>query len=142
MESICAGLDRSLANVVSNHGAAGPNHQTVQEVNANWGTLKPKLIEALLAGLYYPGDIRRVWIPKAGGGDRGLGIPNVIDRVVQEAVRGVIGPRYESRFHASSHGFRPKRSCHTAITEAKTYLKAGYSIVVDIDLKDFFNRVF
>jgi len=141
MESICAGLERSLAIVVSNHGAAGPNHQTVQEVNANWGTIQPKLIEALLGGVYYPGDIRRVWIPKAGGGERGLGIPNVIDRVVQEAVRGVIGPRYESRFHASSHGFRPNRSCHTAIAEAKTYLKDGYNIVVDIDLKDFFNRV-
>ena len=141
MESICAGLERSLAIVVSNHGAAGPNHQTVQEVNANWGTIQPKLIEALLGGVYYPGDIRRVWIPKAGGGERGLGIPNVIDRVVQEAVRGVIGPRYESKFHASSHGFRPKRSCHTAIAEAKTYLKDGYNIVVDIDLKEFFNRV-
>jgi hypothetical protein len=79
---------------------------------------------------------------RARGGERGLGIPNVIDRVVQEAVRGVIGPRYESKFHASSHGFRPKRSCHTAIAEAKTYLKDGYNIVVDIDLKDFFNRVF
>ena len=141
MESVCAGLDFALASVVSNQGSAGPNHQTVEEVEANWGAIRPKLIESLLEGTYRPGDIRRVWIPKAGGGERGLGIPDVIDRVVQEAVRGAIGPRYESRFHASSHGFRPKRSCHTAIAEAKEYLKAGYEWVVDIDLKDFFNRV-
>jgi RNA-directed DNA polymerase len=141
MESICGRLDSALAHVVSNQGAAGPNRQTVAELKANWASIKPQLIKELQGGVYHPGDIRRVWIPKAGGGERGLGIPNVIDRVVQEAVREVLEPRYEQKFHASSHGFRPKRSCHTAIAQAKGYLKDGYNIVVDIDLKDFFNRV-
>lgn len=141
MESVCAGLDVALERVAQNHGASGPNHQTVEDVKACWPSLRPKLVAALLEGAYRPGDIRRVWIPKAGGGERGLGIPDVVDRVVQEAVRAVLGPRYESRFHANSHGFRPERSCHTAIAQAKEFLKTGYGWVVDIDLKDFFNRV-
>ncbi|TAL11427.1 MAG: group II intron reverse transcriptase/maturase [Nitrospirae bacterium] len=141
MERVCAGLDKALESVVSNHGAPGPNRQTVLEMKANWETLRPRLVKALLKGEYRPGDIRRVFIPKLGGGERGLGIPDGVDRVVQEAVRRVLEPRYESRFHASSHGFRPGRSCHTAIAEAKGILKEGCEYVVDLDLKDFFNRV-
>ncbi|MEZ6189347.1 MAG: reverse transcriptase domain-containing protein [Planctomycetota bacterium] len=87
------------------------------------------------------GDIRRVWIPKGGGGQRGLGIPNVIDRVVQEAVRRVLEPVYEPTFHSSSHGFRPNRGCQTAITEARSYVQEGYEWVVDLDLEKFFDRV-
>jgi RNA-directed DNA polymerase len=82
-----------------------------------------------------------VWIPKAGGGQRGLGIPNVVDRMVQEAVRQVLEPVYEPTFHASSHGFRPGRSCHTAIAEARGYLEEGNEWVVDLDLEKFFDRV-
>ena len=88
-----------------------------------------------------PGDIRRVWIPKTGGGQRGLGIPNVIDRVVQEAVRLVLEPLYEPTFHRSSHGFRPGRSCHTAIAEALRHVDEGHEWVVDLDLERFFDRV-
>ena len=80
-------------------------------------------------------------IPKAGGGQRGLGIPNVVDRVVMEAVRQVLEPLFEPTFHASSHGFRPGRSCHTAIAEAKQHVRDGYEWVVDIDLEKFFDRV-
>ena len=99
------------------------------------------LAASLLAGSYRPGVIRRAEIPKAGGGVRGLGIPNVIDRVVCEAVRQVLEPVLEPTFHASSHGFRPGRSCHTAIAEAKQHLEDGYGWVVDIDLEKFFDRV-
>jgi len=96
---------------------------------------------ALLEGRYQPGMIRRVWIPKPGGGERGLGIPNVVDRVVQQAVHRVLSPNYEPTFHEGSHGFRPGRSCHTAITAAKGYLYRGYLWVVDLDLEKFFDRV-
>jgi group II intron reverse transcriptase/maturase len=82
-----------------------------------------------------------VWIPKSNGSHRGLGIPNVIDRVVQEAVRQVLEPEYEPTFHESSHGFRPGRSCHTAIAQAKSIMDEGYEWVVDIDLERFFDRV-
>lgn len=82
-----------------------------------------------------------MWIPKASGGERGLGIPDVVDRVVQQAVHRVLSGHYEAEFHESSHGFRPGRSCHTAIAEAKGYIEAGYEWVVDLDLEKFFDRV-
>jgi group II intron reverse transcriptase/maturase len=99
------------------------------------------LRRSLVDGSYRPGMIRRVWIPKPGGGQRGLGIPDVVDRWVQQAVHRVLSPHWEPTFHTSSHGFRPGRSCHTAIAEAKTYLEDGYEWVVDLDLEKFFDRV-
>lgn len=134
-------LMRAFLRVASNKGAAGPDGQSIEQVRKNLPRLLPKLHAALLQGSYRAGDIRRVWIPKPGGGQRGLGIPNVVDRVVQQAVHEVLGPRMDAGFHESSHGFRPGRSCHTAIAEAKSYIGAGYEWVVDIDLEKFFDRV-
>jgi len=134
-------LIRAFEKVASNDGAPGPDRRTIDEVEKHLGTIVPVLNRSLLEGNYQPGDIRRVWIPKAGGGERGLGIPNVIDRMVQQAVHEVLSPNYEPTFHRSSHGFRPERSCHTAIAEAKGYLEEGYEWVVDIDLEKFFDRV-
>jgi retron-type reverse transcriptase len=119
MERVCEGLQEAFEKVASNKGAAGPDGRSVDEVRAHLPHLLPLLASSLLDGTYKPGEIRRVWIPKAGGGQRGLGIPDVIDRMVQEAVRRVLEPLYEPTFHPSSHGFRPGRSCHTAIQEAK-----------------------
>jgi group II intron reverse transcriptase/maturase len=141
MGAVCKNLEEAFENVASNRGAPGPDRQTIVEVREHLDELLAELTDSLLEGTFQPGDVRRVWIPKAGGGQRGLGIPNVVDRVVQEAVRLVLEPLYEPTFHASSHGFRPGRSCHTAIAEAKQYLEDGYEYVVDLDLKDFFNRV-
>jgi retron-type reverse transcriptase len=93
--------------------------KSIEYVREHLPELLPELRAALLDGSYRPGDIRRVWIPKAGGGQRGLGIPNVVDRMVQEATRLVLEPGYEPTFHESSHGFRPNRSCQTAIAEAR-----------------------
>lgn len=134
-------LRRAMQQVASNRGAAGPDRQSVEQVREHFEAILPGLSEALQSDRYQPGDIRRVWIPKAGGGQRGLGIPNVIDRVVQQAIQQVLSPRYEPTFHGSSHGFRPGRSCHTAIAEAVRHMEEGYEWVVDLDLEKFFDRV-
>jgi len=104
-----ANLARALLNVVRNKGAPGIDGQTVEEAEAQAPRLLADLRRDLLAGRFRPGDIRRVWLPKPGGGERGLGIPNVSTRVVQQAVLQVLEPIYEPTFHPSSHGFRPNR---------------------------------
>ena len=130
----------AFEQVAKNRGAPGPDRITIEEVRKHLTEIVRIVSRALLEGSYTPGDIRRVWIPKSGGGQRGLGIPNVVDRMVQEAVRRVIEPLYEPTFHGSSHGFRPGRSCHTAIAEAKQYVDDGNEWVVDLDLEKFFDK--
>lgn len=134
-------MARALLNVSANQGASGADGQSVQEVVMNVQPLLAKLSRELLEGTYQPGEIRRVWIPKPDGGRRGLGIPNVIDRWVQEATRLVLEPLFEPLFHDSSHGFRPNRGAQTAIAEAKRYVAEGYNMVVDIDISKFFDQV-
>lgn len=141
MEEVASRLTLAMFKVVSNRGAPGPDGMTVETLRERWSVVLPRLHRELLEGSWRPGVIRRAMIPKASGGQRGLGIPNVIDRVVMEAVRQVLEPVYEPTFHPSSHGFRPGRSCHTAIDEAKRHLEDGYEWVVDLDLEKFFDRV-
>jgi len=141
MEEVVSRLSAALMKVVSNKGAPAPDGQTVGELLEQWPVAGPRLAASLLDGRYRPGVIRRANIPKAGGGQRGLGIPNVSDRVVCEAVRQVLEPGFEPTFHPSSHGFRPGRGCRAAIEEAKQHLEEGYGWVVDIDLEKFFDRV-
>ncbi len=135
-------LARALLNVARNKGAPGVDGRSVDEVVEASRWLLPKLRRELQSGSYRPGDIRRVWIPKPGGkGDRVLGIPNVVDRWVQQALLQVLEPILEPTFHNSSHGFRSRRGAHTAIAEAKGYVQQGYDWVVDLDLSKFFDRV-
>lgn len=134
-------LRRAFAKVAFNDGAPGPDRQNVDEVRKHLDHLLKELRRQLLDGSYRPGLVRRVWIPKGGGKKRGLGIPNVIDRVVQQAVHQVLSPNYEPTFHDSSHGFRPGRSCHTAIEEAIEHMEEGFTWVVDVDLEKFFDQV-
>jgi len=141
MESATRFLTMAFQNVASNKGAAGPDGRSIEEVRKHLPWLLPKLTKELLKGTFQPGTIRRVWIPKGGGGQRGLGIPNVVDRVVAEAVRLLLEPLYEPMFHDQSHGFRPGRSCQTAIAQAKGIMEEGYEWVVDLDLEKFFDRV-
>jgi group II intron reverse transcriptase/maturase len=143
MERIaCIGiLSIALHNVARNKGAPGVDGRSIKEVMADSRRLIQRLRDELLSGSYRPGHIRRVWIPKPGGGQRGLGIPNVVDRWVQEAVRLVLEPIFEPHFHPSSHGFRPKRGAVTAIAEAKDHVAVGHDWVVDMDLSKFFDRV-
>ncbi len=141
MEGVIDGLEAAFEKVASNDGAPGPDGMSIEEVRRHLPALLSAVRIALHDGRYTPGDIRRVWIPKAGGGQRGLGIPNVVDRMVQEATRAVLEPLWEPTFHPSSHGFRPGRSCHTAIAEAKRNVEEGFEWVVDIDLEKFFDQV-
>jgi RNA-directed DNA polymerase len=134
-------LAQALLNVLRNQGAPGVDGRSVEDVVADAPRLLPQLRRDLLSGTYWPGDIRRVWIPKPGGGQRGLGIPNVVDRWVQQALLQVLEPLWESHFHDSSHGFRPHRGAQTAIAEATRYLSEGYAYTVDVDLSKFFDRV-
>jgi RNA-directed DNA polymerase len=136
-----ANLAEALLKVVRNKGAPGVDGQTVERAEARAPSIIAGLRRDLLAECYRPGDVRRVWLPKPGGGQRGLGIPNVVDRVVQQAVLQILEPIFDPTFHPSSHGFRPNRGAHTAIAEAKGYLAAGYQTVVDFDLAKFFDRV-
>jgi hypothetical protein len=110
MEEVVELLTSAFEAVARNKGAPGPDRQSIREVRKHLGKVMGSLGRSLLDGTYRPGDIRRVWIPKAGGGERGLGIPNVVDRVVQEAIRRAIEPLYEPGFHEGSHGFRPGRN--------------------------------
>jgi RNA-directed DNA polymerase len=136
-----ANLAEALLKVIRNKGAPGVDGQTVEEAEAQAPSIIARLHRDLLAECYRPGDVRRVWLPKPGGGQRGLGIPNVVDRAVQQAVLQILEPIFDPTFHPSSHGFRPNRGAHTAIAEAKGYLAAGYQTVVDLDLAKFFDRV-
>jgi RNA-directed DNA polymerase len=135
-----ASLMAAFEKVAANDGAPGADGQSIEAVREHLPKLLAELSQELLTGTYRPGDIRRVWIPKPGG-RRGLGIPNVVDRIVQQAVHQVLSPHYEPTFHDSSHGFRPGRSCHTAIAEAQSHLEEGYEWVIDFDLERFFDRV-
>jgi retron-type reverse transcriptase len=130
-------LKRAFRHVASNKGAPGPDRQSVSWVRKHLEELVPRLQRELTEGTHRPGMVRRVWIPKPGG-RRGLGIPNVVDRWVQQAVHQVLAPHYEPTFHDSSHGFRPGRSCHTAIAEARGHLEEGHEWVVDLDLEKIF----
>lgn len=134
-------LRLAFEKVKANEGAPGPDRQSIMDVEGHLEEILLELNRTLLDGSYRPGMIRRVWIPKAGGGQRGLGIPDVVDRIVQQAVHLVMVPHYDPTFNASSHGFRPGQSCHTAIAEARQYLEEGYDWLVDLDLEKFFDRV-
>lgn len=134
-------LLRALRNVKRNGGSPGIDGMTVKELpeylKRNW----PKIRRQLLDGTYVPLPVRRVEIPKPGGGIRQLGIPTVLDRFIQQALLQVLQQDWDATFSDSSYGFRPKRSAHQAIKQSQRYLKQGYGWVVDMDLEKFFDRV-
>lgn len=110
---------------------------TAEHLRTHWDGIRGKL----LAGEYKPGAVRAVDIPKGNGGSRRLGIPNVQDRMIQQAIHRILSPLWETEFSAHSHGFRPGRSTHGAVREAQGYVREGKVWVADIDLKGFFDEV-
>ena len=127
--------------VKANKGSAGVDGRTVQDTAQYLKTAWPRIRAQLLDGSYRPEPVRRVGIPKPGGGQRELGIPTVVDRLIQQALLQVLQPLIDPTFSEHSHGFRPGRSAHTAVSEAKRHVQAGYRVVVDVDLEKFFDRV-
>lgn len=134
-------LRSALARVKANKGSPGVDGMTVDHLpeylRVNW----PRLREELLAGHYQPQPVRRCAIPKATGGTRTLGIPTVVDRLIQQAILQVLQPRFDPTFSPHSFGFRPGRSAHDALTAAQRYVTEGRGVVVDVDLEAFFDRV-
>ena len=124
-----------------NGGSPGIDGMTVEELPAYLRELWPSLKSALLAGTYRPQPVRRVEIPKPGGGVRKLGIPTVLDRFLQQALLQVLQRHWDPTFSDGSYGFRPGRSAHQAIRRAQAYIRSGRGWVVDMDLEKFFDRV-
>ncbi|UCC32178.1 MAG: group II intron reverse transcriptase/maturase [Phycisphaerales bacterium] len=135
-------LRAAFAKVKANGGAAGCDHQTIAMYEADLETNLEHLSDQLRSGVYRPRRIRRVYIPKPGSRERRpLGIPTVRDRIVQTALGNVIEPIFERDFAEHSYGFRPNRGCKDALRRVDTLLKAGYTHVVDADLKSYFDTI-
>ena len=143
MEEVCErqNLQAALRRVRRNAGSPGIDGMTVEQLPDHLRVHWPRLREELLAGRYQPQPVRRVTIPKPGGGERELGIPTVLDRFIQQALLQVLQPLFDPTFSDASYGFRPGRSAHDALCRAQAYVQEGRSFVVDIDLEKFFDRV-
>jgi Reverse transcriptase (RNA-dependent DNA polymerase) len=143
MEEVCERENcwQAYKRVKANKGSPGIDGMTVGELSGYLKQHWPSLREQLLRGTYQPQPVRRVEIPKPDGGVRKLGIPTVLDRLIQQAVMQVLQRRWDPTFSEHSHGFRPKRSAHQAVAKAQQYIAAGHRWVVDLDLEKFFDRV-
>jgi len=134
-------MGRAYSQVVGNRGAAGVDGMTVDELldhlQTNWNEIK----SALLSGTYYPQAVRSVEIPKPNGGTRQLGIPTVLDRLIQQALYQVLNPLYDPTFTDNSYGFRPGRNAQQAVRQSGEYIRQGKRWVVDVDLSKFFDEV-
>ncbi|MGD2159406.1 MAG: reverse transcriptase domain-containing protein [Anaerolineales bacterium] len=135
--NLIAAMDR----VVKNGGAPGVDGMTVEELPEHLKEHWPSIRERLEMGKYEPSPVKRVEIPKPGGGTRKLGIPTVLDRMIQQALQQVLSEVYEESFSDHSYGFRPGRSAHDAVEAAREYIESGYKWVVDIDMDKFFDTV-
>jgi group II intron reverse transcriptase/maturase len=134
-------VNRAYNHVISNKGSKGVDGVTTQELSVymqeNWDRIKQEIIE----GKYRPQAVLGVEIPKTSGGKRLLGIPTVIDRLIQQSIHQVLYPMYDIEFSGYSYGFRIGRNAHQAIVQAQTYINSGYQYILDFDLKSFFDIV-
>ena len=134
-------LQKAIRKVKKNKGAPGVDKMTVQEVEEWFNQYKEDLISKILNKQYKPMPVKRVYIPKPNGKQRPLGIPTVVDRVIQQAMLQVLNEIYEPVFSEHSYGFRPNRSAHMAMEEVLGYLNDGYEWIVDLDIEKFFDTV-
>jgi len=134
-------LNRAYRRVKANRGSPGVDGMSVNQLGDWCRANKHELVASLVAGRYRPQPIRGAEIPKPGGGTRQLGIPTVVDRLVQQALLQVLEPILEPHFSERSYGFRPGRSAHQALRQGQVYVAEGRAVVVDIDLEKFFDRV-
>lgn len=134
-------MNQAYKKVKKNNGSSGVDGMTVDELLEYLKQNKTQILEELLGGSYIPKPVRRVEIDKPDGGKRMLGIPTVVDRVIQQAIAQVLTPIYEEKFSETSYGFRPQRSQHQAIRKCQKYINDGYKWVVDIDISKYFDTV-
>lgn len=134
-------IEQAWKNVKANRGAPGPDGITLAEFPDWYRARWPEIRQQLLDGTYRPSAVRRVTIDKPDGGSRDLGIPNVIERLIQQAIVQVLTPVFDPTFSESSHGFRPRRSAHGAAKQVRRTIRRGYRFAVDLDLSKFFDRV-
>ncbi|MEN0006892.1 MAG: reverse transcriptase domain-containing protein, partial [Bacteroidota bacterium] len=136
-----ANMRKAYQRVMSNRGSSGIDGMKVESLKGylqeNWERIK----DDLLHDAYRPKGVRVVMIPKAQGGERQLGIPTVLDRLIQQALQQVLSPLYEPTFSAHSYGFRPKRNAQQAVQKSQGYVREGKRWVVDLDLSKFFDEV-
>src|SRR6202048_5297444 len=143
MEEVCdrENLVRAWKRVRQNKGSPGVDGMTVGDARDYLREHWPSIRSQLLEGTYQPRPVKRVEIPKPDGGVRKLGVPCVVDRLIQQALLQVLQKRWDPTFSKHSYGFRPGRSAHQAVAQAQQYIATGYSVVVDLDLEKFFDRV-
>ena len=134
-------LNKAYKRVYANKGTSGVDGVTVEELHDYLKEHKAELLESVRTRRYKPQPVRRVEIPKDNGKKRPLGIPTVVDRVIQQAIAQMLIPIYEKQFSNSSYGFRPGRSCEMAIVKSLELINDGYDWMVDIDLERFFDTV-
>ncbi len=134
-------LNRAYRQVKANKGSGGIDRMDTEQLLPYLRAHKDELTESLLGGRYRPNPVRRVEIPKDNGKTRQLGIPTVVDRVIQQSIAQVLSLVYEPQFSDSSYGFRPRRSAHQAVQKAQEIINNGYSYCIDLDLERFFDTV-
>src|SRR5260370_19254250 len=143
MEEVCArgNLERAWKRVRSNKGGPGVDGMTIDDAKGYLREHWPNIRAQTLEGTYQPQPVKRVEIPKPDGGVRKLGVPCVVDRLIQQATLQVLQERWDPTFSEHSYAFRPGRSPHQAVAQAQRYIAEGYNVVVDLDLGRFFDRV-
>src|SRR3954470_17351088 len=143
MEEVCdrGNLERAWKRVHSNKGSPGVDGMIIEDAKAYLREHWPNIRSQLLSGTYQPQSVKRVEIPKPEGGVRKLGIPYVVDKLIQQVLLQVLQERWDSTFSEHSYGFRPGRSAHQAVAQAQRYVAEGYGYVVDLDLEKFVDRV-